>query len=451
MSSSPNVLVNGSPVAGVGANVLAGATVTVALQDSTGVATWVLICTSTDELNTVAATNATLIINQTTKTATYTQPSTATGSAVQFTSTVDTGISTTFGVFVLDPLGTRLFFPGETSESSGSFGVVADLNALGRSTLSVPNATSTTPGAIILTKDLGGVYNAPLVVGLQGNPIKVQTLGAAQDGYVLSWVNADSKYEAVSVNSIAVAEATTTSFGTIKLAGDLSGAGTVAAAPTVASVTGASAADTTINAPAGNSIVLTGTPRLLFLSTLASPVFAQSDLSTNSGTGQLLSIHAQNETGTTSVGGALTLASGTGTSTAGALSIKCGSTTLISLPTTTSVSIGSSTSITTISGGVDGYVSLIGNANYTVDSSSKDYLVLASVASSTKTITLPAHVVGRMVTIKDIAGNLSATITMTIARNGGTGNIENVAASYVATAPFVVLRLVSDGSNWWLI
>lgn len=44
--------------------------------------------------------------------------------------------------------------------------------------------------------DLFGNYPSPSVVKLQGNPIKLQTLGISEDGYVLTWVNSNNEYEA---------------------------------------------------------------------------------------------------------------------------------------------------------------------------------------------------------------------------------------------------------------
>ena len=54
---------------------------------------------------------------------------------------------------------------------------------------------------------------------------------------------------------------------------------------------------------------------------------SQASLNTNSGVGNALTIQAQNETGTTSTGGALNLTSGTGTTAAGAVVIQTGGTT----------------------------------------------------------------------------------------------------------------------------
>ena len=54
---------------------------------------------------------------------------------------------------------------------------------------------------------------------------------------------------------------------------------------------------------------------------------SQASINTNSGVGAALTIQAQNETGTTSTGGALNLTSGTGTTAAGAVVIQTGGTT----------------------------------------------------------------------------------------------------------------------------
>lgn len=76
-----------------------------------------------------------------------------------------------------------------------------------------------------------------------------------------------------------------------------------------------------------NQDVTFSSANFTWVNTVASPLIRQADLTTDSATGQTLTIHAQNETGATSTGGALLLASGTGTSAAGALTLKTGSTT----------------------------------------------------------------------------------------------------------------------------
>lgn len=85
----------------------------------------------------------------------------------------------------------------------------------------------------------------------------------------------------------------------------------------------------------GSLLLQTGGTTRLTLSTtgialtaataLASFTLSQADLTTNSGTGAPFTIHAQNETGTTSTGGGLVLASGTGTTAPGNLDLSFGS------------------------------------------------------------------------------------------------------------------------------
>jgi hypothetical protein len=110
------------------------------------------------------------------------------------------------------------------------------------------------------------------------------------------------------------------SAGSITWADDL--AGSTNTAQFVAAISG--------NAGAGGTIPVNATA-LQFGSTQSSPAVSQANLTTNSGSGQTLTVQAQNETGTTSTGGALNLTSGTGTSTAGALNLQIGGTTEFSI------------------------------------------------------------------------------------------------------------------------
>lgn len=49
--------------------------------------------------------------------------------------------------------------------------------------------------------DLSGTNISQTVIGIEGNKVKPGTLGASQDGYVLTWVNADGYWEAKNPNS----------------------------------------------------------------------------------------------------------------------------------------------------------------------------------------------------------------------------------------------------------
>lgn len=65
-------------------------------------------------------------------------------------------------------------------------------------------------------------------------------------------------------------------------------------------------------------------------------------------------------------------------------------------------------------------------------------------------ITLPSHTAGARYTIKDISG-AAATNNITIARFGGTGNFENVAANYVMNQNLQSIEILDDGTNYWIV
>lgn len=92
---------------------------------------------------------------------------------------------------------------------------------------------------------------------------------------------------------------------TVTWANDL--AGSTSSSQIVVSVTGS----------AGVLAIATTAATLRWAAAASSPTLTQSDLTTNSGTGQTLSVFAQNATGTTSNGAILQLLAGTGTATNG--------------------------------------------------------------------------------------------------------------------------------------
>ena len=137
-------LVNGQPLpttGTTGANVSGGSTVAIQLANSAGIQAgsggWTIQCTSTDGTNpgsTPALVNATLAINYTNFSATFTAPvrDGYAGATMIFTSMVNAGTPqfeiSTFGVFVLNSNGTRLFAGAEQFESNATVGCAADLN-----------------------------------------------------------------------------------------------------------------------------------------------------------------------------------------------------------------------------------------------------------------------------------------------------------------------------------
>lgn len=97
--------------------------------------------------------------------------------------------------------------------------------------------------------------------------------------------------------------------------------------------------DLIVNAPGGvsNQISIScgnnnlfnfkySTSSAAFQTGVTNPIIKQDDKTTNGGTGNNLTIQAQNETGTTSVGGDLILVSGTGTSTHGSIKLQINAT-----------------------------------------------------------------------------------------------------------------------------
>lgn len=92
------------------------------------------------------------------------------------------------------------------------------------------------------------------------------------------------------------------------------------------------------------AVNLTSPPNLQWSSTVASPKLFQDLDSTNSITGDTLTIQAQNATGTTTTGGKLVLQSGTGTSSDGYVEIKTGSNTAIPITPRTATTYTSAAS-----------------------------------------------------------------------------------------------------------
>ena len=158
-SPSPTCTVNATSTVN-GVNVTNPSTVTVALADPSGVAQWSLSCVGVDELNATAAINAGLMINSTTKTATF--PAPVAGSALIFQSQVNGGLNqngvvdptktTTFGVYCLTANGYRAAAFNEMLEGNAAFGWVAKLNQVMR------NALGSSAGAGAGITYSGGVY-----------------------------------------------------------------------------------------------------------------------------------------------------------------------------------------------------------------------------------------------------------------------------------------------------
>ena len=161
---SPLVLINATPQVN-GVDVDKNSTVTVALASSAGVYAWDVTCIGTDDDSTVAAVNATLAINHSNNTATFTSPD-GYGRALIFQSTVNNGVDingvvqasyvTTFGVYILsDPLQLRVGAQNETNEGDVTFGWLTKFNDIIRTTPFNTGSTITASGT--WTSDVSGV------------------------------------------------------------------------------------------------------------------------------------------------------------------------------------------------------------------------------------------------------------------------------------------------------
>jgi hypothetical protein len=131
-----------------GVDVTPANTITINLISSAGVTTWSIACITTDDLNTAATVNASLVIDSVAKTATFTAP--VAGSAYRFQSTINGGIdangvaqtsySATFCVYTLTAGSRRVGALDETTEG-GTSGWSSSINDIIRN----PSASSSTP------------------------------------------------------------------------------------------------------------------------------------------------------------------------------------------------------------------------------------------------------------------------------------------------------------------
>jgi hypothetical protein len=175
----------------------------------------------------------------------------------------------------------------------------------------------------------------------------------------------------------------------------------------------------------GGNIFINGAESILVFSNQVDfPELAIQNTSVSSTTGKTLAIQAQNAMGTASIGGNLSLAAGAGTSYGGLVELVGGITQQIINITST----------------------------YTVDTHSivSDAIILCNSSGAfTITLGISTKVAGRCLIIMDksgSAGSLGATITVSPA----SGNI-NGASTATITTNYGVLRIVCDGTNYYLI
>lgn len=162
--TSPAVLVDGT-VTTNGVDVIGGSTVTVQLADLAGVRAWTCRVWSADD-NTygdIASINAGIVIDNATRTATFTAPSSLSGITLLMESIVNGQVDvngrlipewrTSFGIFVPMPSGRRRLAVGQVTEGNAGAGWVKDLNNL----IEFASIAPATAGDGMVF--LGGAYN----------------------------------------------------------------------------------------------------------------------------------------------------------------------------------------------------------------------------------------------------------------------------------------------------
>ena len=205
--------------------------------------------------------------------------------------------------------------------------------------------------------------------------------------------------------------------GTTSTGGNLaltSGTGTTAAGNTLLQTGGVT--KVTVSPTSVNMVV----SLLSFDTTVTSPTIAQNDNTTASATAQSLVIQAQNATGTTSVGGALVLKSGTGTTTNGLVRVSPAGTIVADIDTT--------------------YVNLYASAS---SSSSGNWLIRSLVGSPTAVAlyanTAPASATAsNYLVMYSASGNMYLNPTNTLTITTSTTNTVFTSTSNTVSVPSVI-------------
>lgn len=274
---------------------------------------------------------------------------------------------------------------------------------------------STVPGSIVLTQDLGGTFGAPLVVGIQGRPV-LST--APTTGQVLGW---DGAHWAPA-SAAGTPAATAVALGTVQLAGDFAGTGSVATAPRTSGINGATVpaagALTT-----GNVLSVTGTSALSYafiadVNVSNTAAISGTKISPNFGSQSIVT---------------------TGTAALGATTI------------TGALVAGAGTAVNSLTGSLAITTRTI-STNLVVDTTTTDHIIFVNASGGAVSVTLPVPTNGRKIIIKDISGNAAGAANQGInVLQHSTEKIEGLAASKLLSTNWGSWTFTSNGTDWFMI
>ena len=316
--------------------------------------------------------------------------------------------------------------------------------------------------------DLSGTYPNPVVIKLYQNPINSTTLSGTEDGYVLTWVNGSSEYQAKPAAS-----------GSFSAGGDLSGS---SSSQNVIKIQGKSlntSLSTISTAQDGYVLTWDNTDGYWLARPTASAFVGAGDLTGNATSQTVVKINGNAVSSTalsaTQDGYVLTWVNGSseyqakpaasGFTAGGDLTGSSSSQTLSKLQTKTL-----STSLASVGADQDGYalswsntdgywyakkIASSGSSNpapYSLAGNltlSSSYYVVFVDTTAARSITLPAPANGTTFILKDISG-LAETNNISLIRNGSE-KIEGVAATRLLTTNWGVWTICSNGTDWLLL
>jgi hypothetical protein len=360
-----------------------------------------------------------------------------------------------------------LFFPGETNESSTQYGVIADLNAIGRSAISVPNATSVISGSLALTGDLGGVYNSPNVVKINGATVPVagslvtgnvlQVTGASTLGYAALTMGGDvvgtptASIVQRATHGISFGGTGSDGYGFI---GPKAGGPAVSALYLMGNAGVPSSTNATL-ASAGTVLTINALSSAVAIAVAGSTYQTITPTSTTVATPLIVSGgDASIGIGTVAAAGTLrvpnatsALAARNGTNSGDIIVASTDSSNNVFIGSTGAVSVklGLTTTRTNVVGSL-GVSSVAYSTNSSIDSGSQACVIYVDTTGGAVSLQMPnpALNTGRHLTIIESAGASNVTLV-----RYGSEKIKNASANFIINSTGLAVTLICDGTNWY--